>query len=103
MAIDENRNIYAQTTNTKRLNKKWVQENLTSKLIEENSIIVCDMQVLYDTVAKQTKSTIQQFKSKENKELNYKKLSNVSKIQSSLKEFITHYHHYHGIGFTGNV
>ncbi|WP_342217855.1 transposase-like zinc-binding domain-containing protein [Spiroplasma endosymbiont of Amphimallon solstitiale] len=97
MAIDENRNIYAQTTNTKRLNKKWVQENLTSKLIEENSIIVCDMQVLYDTVAKQTKSTIQQFKSKENKELNYKKLSNVSKIQSSLKEFITHYH---GIGFT---
>ncbi|WP_342219055.1 hypothetical protein [Spiroplasma endosymbiont of Amphimallon solstitiale] len=49
------------------------------------------MQVLYDTVAKQTKSTIQQFKSKENKELNYKKLSNVSKIQSSLKEFIFNY------------
>ncbi|WP_342254205.1 IS1595 family transposase [Spiroplasma endosymbiont of Zeiraphera isertana] len=97
MAIDENKNIYAQTTNTKRLTKKWVQENLTSKLIEEKSIIVCDMQILYDTVAKQTKCTLKKFKSKENKELNYKNLSNISKIQSSLKEFITHYH---GIGFT---
>lgn len=72
-------------------------ENLTSKLIKEKSIIACDMQILYDTVAKQTKSTLQQFKSKENKELNYKNLSNISKIQSSLKEIITHYH---GIGFT---
>ncbi len=89
MAIDENKNIYAQTTNTKRLTKKWVQENLTSKLIEEKSIIVCDMQILYDTVAKQTKCTLKKFKSKENKELNYKNLSNISKIQSSLKEFIT--------------
>lgn len=97
MAIDENKNIYVQTTNTKRLKKKWVKENLTSKLIEENSIIACDMQILYDTVAKQTKSTLQQFKSTANKELNYKNLSNISKIQSSLKEFITHYH---GIGFT---
>ncbi len=97
MAMDENKNIYAQTTNTKRLTKKWVQENLTSKLIEEKSIIVCDMQILYDTVAKQTKCTLKKFKSKENKELNYKNLSNISKIQSSLKEFITHYR---GIGFT---
>lgn len=97
MAIDENKNIYVQSTNTKRLTKKWVQENLTSKLIEEKSIIACDMQVLYDTVAKETKSTLQQFKSKENKKLNYKNLSNISKIQSSLKEFITHYH---GIGFS---
>jgi len=97
MAIDENKNIYVQTTNTKRLKKKWVQENLTSKLIKENSIIACDMQVLYDTVAKQTKCNLQQFKSSINKELNYKNLSNISKIQSSLKEFITHYH---GIGFT---
>ncbi len=78
MAIDENKNIYAQTTNTKRLTKKWVQENLTSKLIEEKSIIVCDMQILYDTVAKQTKCTLKKFKSKENKELNYKNLSNLS-------------------------
>ncbi|WP_342252874.1 hypothetical protein [Spiroplasma endosymbiont of Zeiraphera isertana] len=55
------------------------------------------MQILYDTVAKQTKCTLKKFKSKDNKELNYKNLSNISKIQSSLKEFITHYH---GIGFT---
>lgn len=97
MAIDENKNIYAQVTNTKRLKRKWVQENLISELIEENSIIACDMQTLYDIVAQQTKSTLQQFKSTVNKELNYQNLNNVSKIQSSLKEFITHYH---GIGFT---
>lgn len=97
MAIDENKNIYAQVTNTKRLQKQWVLENLTNKLIEEKSIIACDMQTLYDIVAQQTNSTLQQFKSTANKELNYKNLNNVSKIQSSLKEFITHYH---GMGFT---
>lgn len=97
MAIDENKNLYAQVTKTKRLQKKWVQENLTYELIEENSIIACDMQTLYDVIAQQTKSNLQQFKSTASKELNYKNLNNVSKIQSNLKEFLTHYH---GIGFT---
>ncbi|WP_308150207.1 transposase [Spiroplasma sp. AdecLV25b] len=97
MAIDSENNIYAQVTNTKRLKKEWVQKNLTNELIEEGSILACDMHTLYDTVAQQTKCTLQQFKTKTNPEASYKNLNKVSKIQSSLKEFITHYH---GIGFT---
>lgn len=97
MAIDSENNIYYQSTNTKRLKKKWVQENLTNELIEEGSILACDMQTLYDTVVQQTKCTLRQFKTEVNPEASYKNLDKVSKIQSSLKEFITHHH---GIEFT---
>lgn len=90
MAIDNDNNIYAQSTNAKRLKKKWVQENLTNEPIEECSVLARDMQTLYNTVVQQTKYTVWQFKTKANPEASYKNLKKVSKIQSSLKEFITH-------------
>lgn len=95
--MNDNKNIFAKATNTKKLKKEWVSKHLTNELIEEESILACDMKTLYDTVAQQTKCTLQQIKTKSNPEAIYKNLNKVSKIQSSLKEFITHYH---GIGFT---
>ncbi|WP_342264450.1 IS1595 family transposase [Spiroplasma endosymbiont of Clivina fossor] len=97
VAIDENLNIYAQVTNTKRLKRKWVEDNLTNKLIKENSLLKTDMHPLYDLVAIQTKCKLKQVKHNASKKASYYNLKNVSKVQSSIKEFLTHYH---GIGFT---
>ncbi|WP_342255643.1 hypothetical protein [Spiroplasma endosymbiont of Poecilobothrus nobilitatus] len=54
MAVDSNNNIYVKSTNTKRLQKQWIIENINKQLIKENSIIIFDMQPLYLLVAKQT-------------------------------------------------
>ncbi|WP_215826536.1 hypothetical protein [Spiroplasma endosymbiont of 'Nebria riversi'] len=55
MAVDNNNNIYVKSTNTKRLQKQWVIENMNKELINQNSIITSDMQKLYFLVAKQKK------------------------------------------------
>ncbi|WP_215825530.1 hypothetical protein [Spiroplasma endosymbiont of 'Nebria riversi'] len=52
MAVDNNNNIYVKSTNTKRLQKQWVIENMNKELINQNSIIISDMQKLYFLVAK---------------------------------------------------
>ncbi|WP_342264825.1 IS1/IS1595 family N-terminal zinc-binding domain-containing protein [Spiroplasma endosymbiont of Clivina fossor] len=97
MAIDNNNNIYVKSTNTKRLQKQWVIENMNKELINENSIITSDMQKLYFLVAKQTNSTLCVTKTTINPEASYRNLNKISKLQSSLKEALIHYH---GLGFT---
>lgn len=97
IAVDENFNLYVQATKTKKLQRNWIENNLTNKIITENSTLATDMLPIYDRVALQTKSKLQQFKLTANKTKCYQNLKNVSKAQSNLKEFLTHYH---GIGFT---
>ncbi|WP_215826137.1 transposase [Spiroplasma endosymbiont of 'Nebria riversi'] len=97
MAVDNNNNIYVKSTNTKRLQKQWVIENMNKELINQNSIITSDMQKLYFLVAKQTNSTLCVTKTTINPEANYRNLNKISKLQSSLKEALIHYH---GLGFT---
>ncbi|WP_342256434.1 hypothetical protein [Spiroplasma endosymbiont of Poecilobothrus nobilitatus] len=58
MAVDSNKNIYVKSTNTKRLQKQWIIENINKQLIKENSIIISDKQPLYLLVAKQTNSIL---------------------------------------------
>lgn len=55
------------------------------------------MHHLYKRVAEQSKYSLRQFKTTTNPDASYKSLNTVSKIQPSLKEFITYYHK---IGFT---
>jgi transposase-like protein len=97
VAVDENLNVYVKATSTKRLEVSWAQKNLTNDIIEEGSILITDKQIIYETVAKQTGCKLQQMKHSIDKENGYLNLKNVSKAQSNMKEFITHYH---GIGFT---
>ncbi len=84
-------------TNTKRLQKQWIIENMNTKLINKNSIIISDMQPLYLLVAKQTSSTLYATKTRTNPDASYRKLNKISKLQASLKEALVHYH---GLGFT---
>ncbi len=97
MAVDNNNNIYVKSTNTKRLQKQWVIENMNKELINQNSIITSDMQKLYFLVAKQTNSTLCVTKTTINPEDSYRNLNKISKLKSSLKEALIHYH---GLGFT---
>ncbi|WP_215826659.1 hypothetical protein [Spiroplasma endosymbiont of 'Nebria riversi'] len=97
MAVDNNNNIYVKSTNTKRLQKQWVIENMNKELINQNSIITSDMKKLYFLVAKQTNSTLCVTKTTINPEASYRNLNKISKLQSSLKEALIHYH---GLGFT---
>ncbi|WP_338965939.1 IS1/IS1595 family N-terminal zinc-binding domain-containing protein [Spiroplasma endosymbiont of Sarcophaga carnaria] len=97
MAVDSNNNIFVQSTNTKRLQKQWIIENMNKQLIKEKSIIISDMQPLYLLVAKQTNSTLYSTKTSTNPDTSYQKLNKISKLQSSLKEALIHYH---GLGFT---
>lgn len=97
IAVDTDFNLYVQATKTKKLQKEWIENNLTNEIITENSILATDMLPIYDRVALLTKTKLQQFKNSTNKIKCYQNLKNVSKAQSNLKEFLTHYH---GIGFT---
>ncbi|WP_425378099.1 hypothetical protein [Spiroplasma endosymbiont of Polydrusus pterygomalis] len=85
------------STNTKRLQKQWIIENMNTKLINKNSIIISDMQSLYLLVAKQTSSTLYATKTRTNPDASYRKLNKIIKLQASLKEALIHYH---GLGFT---
>ncbi|WP_342255885.1 IS1/IS1595 family N-terminal zinc-binding domain-containing protein [Spiroplasma endosymbiont of Poecilobothrus nobilitatus] len=97
MAVDSNNNIYVKSTNTKRLQKQWIIENINKQLIKENSIIISDMQPLYLLVAKQTNSILLATKTSTNPDASYRKLNKISKLQSNIKESLIHYH---GLGFT---
>ncbi len=97
MAVDTNNNIFVQSTNTKRLQKQWIIENMNTKLINKNSIIISDMQPLYLLVAKQTSSTLYATKTRTNPDASYRKLNKISKLHAILKEALIHYH---GLGFT---
>lgn len=70
---------------------------MNKQLIKEKSIIISDMQPLYLLVAKQTNSTLYSTKTSTNPDISYRKLNKISKLQSSLKEALIHYH---GLGFT---
>ncbi|RUO86185.1 MULTISPECIES: hypothetical protein [unclassified Spiroplasma] len=70
---------------------------MNKQLIKEKSIIISDMQPLYLLVAKQTNSTLYSTKTSTNPDTSYRKLNKISKLQSSLKEALIHYH---GLGFT---
>ncbi|WP_215826430.1 hypothetical protein [Spiroplasma endosymbiont of 'Nebria riversi'] len=72
-------------------------ENMNKELINQNSIITSDMQKLYFLVAKQTNYTLCVTKTTINPEASYRNLNKISKLQSSLKEALIHYH---GLGFT---
>lgn len=70
---------------------------MNKQLIKEKSMIITDMQPLYLLVAKQTNSILYSTKTSTNPDTSYRKLNKISKLQSSLKEALIHYH---GLGFT---
>lgn len=70
---------------------------MNKQLIKEKSIIISDMQPLYLLIAKQTNSILYSTKISTNPDTSYRKLNKISKLQSSLKEALIHYH---GLGFT---